>query len=138
MLTQHACDGQLRDLRLVVFQDFFKHVLIVLAERRCCATNFSRRAREFRARSLDGELAERRVIHLDEVSASNQLRIAITLGAVLYLLSAHAARLKNPFRLASVQRFAPPRDRRIARAAMLASLRRVTVPPRPTQIVAAP
>lgn len=91
------CTGfhKFADLRFVVAEDAFKHVLIVLSQRGCGATDSRRSARQFRARTLDREFAERRMIERGEVSTMRELRIGVRVGAVLQLMSGNAVRLQT-------------------------------------------
>src|ERR1700688_977739 len=75
---------QLTDLRFVVAKDAFEHVLIILSQGRSSPPNSGRSAGEFRARTLDSEFSEARMIERDEMAAMHELRITIRVGAVLH------------------------------------------------------
>src|SRR5271169_1662816 len=102
-LAKCARRRQFADSRFVVAEDVFKHVLIVLTETRRGAVDDARRAREFRARTLDGEFTEAGMIERDEVRAMLELWIGECVGAVLYLMRGNAVRLQARFDCAAIE-----------------------------------
>jgi len=94
-------------------------MLIILSERRRSPADSRWSAGEFRARSLDSEFSEARMIERNEMASMRELWIAIRVGAVLHLMSGNGVRLKPGFYGATIELSAPGCDRRIDRVAMI-------------------
>src|SRR5260370_12881473 len=67
-LAERTGRHQLTDSRFAVAEDAFEDVLIVLAQRWSGATDDSRRARQLRAGTFDGDFPEARVIARDDAA----------------------------------------------------------------------
>ena len=118
-LTQRTGRHQFADLRFVVPEDAFEHVLIVLAEHGSSAADDGRGTRESRARTLYREFAEAGMIQRYEMAAMRELRIPVRIGAVLHLMGGNAKRLKAGFNHTAIECVGPGSYARIDGVAML-------------------